>query len=307
MKVVITGSGGQVGQAFMEACAAARIAHVGLARNQLDITDADAIAAALDRERPDFVVNAASVSDVNVAQSAAASCYAINRDGAANLARACSERGIGLMVLSSDQVFDGQQATPYSEQSVPRPQFVFGNSKHEGEQAVRELCPRHFILRSSWLFSHRGNNFFTRALERLQNREPIAGVTDQIACPTWTGHLAAVGLGMIQQALCQEEPPLWGTYHYCDRGATTRYDFARKIVEFAVKEGVGEEVPVRAIDSADLSARAEVARHAVLSNDRIFYTFGIRQRSWRVGLKAALAAYQSERSAPVHQEPVLGR
>ncbi len=307
MKLLITGAGGQVGQAFMEVCAAARVAHVGLNRSQLDITDPNAIAAALDREQPDFVVNAASVSDVNVAQSDAALCYAINRDGVARLARACSERRIGLMILSTDQVFDGQQATPYSEQSKPNPQFVFGNSKYEGEEAVRELCPRHFVLRSSWLFSHRGNNFLTRALEKMQAREPISGVTDQITCPTWAGHLAAVGLGMIQQAYFQEDPPLWGTYHYCDRGATTRFDFARKVVEFAVKQGVGEEVPVNAIDSADLLARAEVPRHSVLSTDRIFFTFGIRQRSWRVGLKEALRAYQAERDVARPDNSVSGK
>lgn len=290
----------------MEACAIARVAHVGLTRSQLDITDAQAIAAVLDREQPDYVVNAASVSDVNVAQSDAAHCYAINRDAVARFARACSARHIGLMILSTDHVFDGHQATPCSEKARPNPQFVYGNSKYEGEEAVRELCPRHFVLRSSWLFSHRGNNFLTRVLRKLQEREAVTGVTDQISCPTWTGHLAAVGLGMIQQAYCQEDPPLWGTYHYCDRGATTRFDFARKVVELAGREGIGEEVPVQAIDSSALAARAEVPRHSVLSTDRIFYTFGIRQRSWRAGLKEAVRTYYADR--PVSDQPphVLG-
>lgn len=294
MKLLITGARGQLGQAFMAAAGRARIAHTGLSHDQLDILDRQAIAEALDREKPDFVINGAAISDVNAAQADATACYQVNRDGACRLAEACDARGIGLMYLSTDHVFDGQQAQPYTEDMKPDPQFVYGNSKYEGEEGVRELCTRHLILRSSWIFSHAGDNFLTRTLERNRRHEPVRGVSDQISCPTWAGHLAEVGVAMIQQAWCNVSPALWGTYHYCDRGATSRYEFVRAIVDMAERSGLGPAVAVENIESADLKVKPEVARHAVLSASRIFFTFGIRQRKWRDGLRQAVRQYREE-------------
>ena len=292
MKILITGAGGQVGQALMRACAAAELAHVGLTHAQMDITDAQAVSDCLDRETPDYVINAAAVSDVTAAQGDAAQCYAINRDGAALLAKACHARGIALCYLSTDYVFSGQDAQTYTESDKPNPQNVYGNSKLEGENAVREYCPRHLIVRTSWLFSHEGNNFLTRVLTRAARGEAVRGVDDQFSCPTWTGHLAIICLAMLRQVHCNTEPALWGTYHYCDRGATTRFDFARAIVKEGAQAGLMDQVPVEAINSASLNNRAESARESVLNVDRIFYTFAIRQRGWRDGLKSAIAASQ---------------
>lgn len=298
MKVLITGARGQVGTALTAACTEVGIQHLGLGRRELDITDGAAVQAVLARERPDFVINAAAFSDVAVAQGEANRCYAINRDGAANLAQACAAVGAGLLYLSSDYVFDGLQARPYTEQDKPNPRNVYGNSKLEGEEAVREYCSRHLVLRTSWVFSAAGNNFFMRSLERAMSGQPVKGVNDQISCPTWAGHLAIVCVAMLQQVHCNIEPNLWGTYHYSDRGATTRYEFARTIVAQAVQAGLASETQVQAIESADLQNRAEEARQSVLSSDHLFFTFGIRQRGWRQGLKSALEAVrQGQRAA----------
>ncbi|MCH8551936.1 MAG: dTDP-4-dehydrorhamnose reductase [Natronospirillum sp.] len=297
MRVLITGAGGQVGRALMRVLTEAGLVPVGLTRAQLDITDAGAVAAVLAQEKPDYVINAAAFSDVAVAQGDATRCYAINRDGAAVLARACAEQGAAFFYLSTDYVFDGMQPQPYAETDKPNPRNVYGNSKYEGEEAVREYCPRHLILRTSWVFSEEGNNFFVRTLERAVAGQPIKGVNDQISCPTWAGHLALVVIAMLRQVDCNTDPELWGTYHYCDRGATTRYDFARTIVSQAVQAGMASEIQVTPIESSELQNRAEEARQSVLATDHLFFTFGIRQRGWRQGIKAALRKIQQRESA----------
>lgn len=291
MKLLITGAGGQVGQALMRACANAEIAHVGLTRQQLDITRADDIKAALAQVQPDFVINAAAISDVRAAQADALLCYQVNRDGAALLAKACTEYGIGLVYLSTDYVFDGQSARPYRETTRPDPQNVYGNSKYEGEQAVREYCPHHLIVRTSWVFSAQGNNFFTRVLDRARAGETVTAVDDQISSPTWSGHLAQVCIAMLQQVHCQTEPELWGTYHYCDRGPTSRCDFARTILTQATHVGEVRDWQVEAIDSKSLGLRAETPRQSVLLTEKLFFTFGIQQRRWRRGVSVALDQY----------------
>ncbi len=297
MKVLITGAGGQVGSALMQTFGEAGLSPRGLTRADLDITDADAVKAAIGEATPDYVINAAAYSDVAVAQGDAKRCYAVNRDGAANLAQACHEEGAALLYPSSDYVFDGLRAQPYTEKDKANPRNVYGNSKYEGEEAVREYCPRHLILRTSWLFSGAGNNFFVRTLERAMAGQPIRGVNDQISCPTWTRHMAVVCLAMLRQVHCNTEPALWGTYHYCDRGATTRYDFARTIVDKAVQAGMASEVQVQAIESSELQNRAEEPRQSVLSTDHLFFTFAIRQRGWRLGLKAALSEVRARQEA----------
>lgn len=288
MKLLIVGAAGQVGQALMRVCADLHINHVGLGHDQLDIRQSESIAAVLQRETPDYVINAAAVSDVTLAQTEAAECYAINRDGVANLARVCHAQGVVLLHLSTDYVFDGQLGLPYTEEHKPNPQNVYGNSKYEGEEALRELCERHIILRSSWVFGPEGNNFFSRTLGRVRNGEPIRAANDQISCPTYTEHLATVCIAIIQQLDCQAEPPLWGTYHYCDRGPTTRYDFARTIATTTTQRSDLPDVEVAPVDSAELNERAQTARHSVLSTDKLFFTFGIRQRGWRQGVKRAV-------------------
>lgn len=296
MKLLITGAAGQIGQALIRACADAGTHHVGFSRQQLDITDSVQVRQVLEQEAPDYVINAAAISDVKAAQSDAPRCYQVNRDGAATLAKHCHQLGIGLLYLSTDYVFNGQQTKPYTEASKPDPQNVYGNSKYEGEEAVREYCPHHIILRTSWLFSAQGNNFFTRVLERAIAKEHVRAVDDQISCPTWTGHLAMVCLAILQQVNCNTTPELWGTYHYCDRGAASRYEFARSIIKQAVQKGLLQDHEVEALDSASLNTRAEQPRQSVLSADRLFYTFAIQQRTWRSGIKAALEQYQREHS-----------
>lgn len=299
MKLLITGAGGQVGQALMQACADAEIDHAGLTHQQLDITRLDDIQAALAREQPHYVINAAAISDVRAAQADAALCYQVNRDGAATLARACQEAGIAMIYLSSDYVFDGQSSRPYRETTRPDPQNVYGNSKYEGEQAVREYCPRHLILRTSWVFSATGNNFFTRTLDRAREGVPVTAVDDQISCPTWSGHLALVCIAMLRQVHCQTDPELWGTYHYSDRGATSRCDFARTILTQAAQKGLVGEWRVEAVDSASLRTRAETSRHSELLTEKLFFTFGIQQRRWRRGITMALAQYAKSLDAAV--------
>ena len=165
MNILVTGAGGQVGAEIVRRAADAPGKVIGLRRSDLDITDSAAVEATLDRLDPDLVVNAAAYTAVDRAEEETEAAASVNRDGAGNLARGCSLRGIPLFHFSTDYVFDGEPVSdenptePTKEDHPARPLNVYGRTKLQGEEAVRQELPQHLILRISWVFSAHGHNF----------------------------------------------------------------------------------------------------------------------------------------------------
>ncbi len=191
MRVLITGAGGMLGQDLTGAVQAAGHEAIALSRAELDIADAAAVDVALGDVAADVVVNCAAYTNVDGAESSAPEAFAVNGEGAGNVAAAAVATGAWTIHISSDYVFDGTKGQPYIESDPTGPISRYGASKLAGEVAVAEAAPdRHTIVRSSWLFGAGGPCFPATILRVAAERDELTVVDDQVGCPTFTGHLA---------------------------------------------------------------------------------------------------------------------
>jgi dTDP-4-dehydrorhamnose reductase len=202
---------------------------IGLSRGELDITDASTVADVFARDTPDAVLNCAAWTDVDGAESHKGQARAVNADGAGNLARAAAAAGVPLAHVSTDYVFDGHapldsSARPraYLESDPTGPRSVYGQTKLEGERQVLDASPRHAVVRTSWLFGLAGGNFVATMLGLAVDRDAVQVVTDQVGCPTWSGHLAPALLGLIERNVT-------GIVHLAGTGAVSWNGFAAEI------------------------------------------------------------------------------
>ncbi len=215
-----------LGQAVVAAAAAAGHEVVALDRAALDIGDAAAVSAAVGDPALAAVINCAGWTDVDGAESNVAAANAVNRDGAANLAAACAAAGLRLVQVSTDYVFDGSSDRPYLESDAVNPRSVYGSSKLAGEQAVAAAGGDYAIVRTAWLFGAGGPNFVDTILRLAAERERIEVVTDQIGCPTWTGHLAPA---LVACAAGDGS----GTFHAVGGGRCSWFELASETVRLA--------------------------------------------------------------------------
>ncbi len=235
MKVLITGAGGQLGCALQTALADHKV--IALTRAQFDITQFNDVREAIRAHRPDIVINAAAYTNVDGAESDVAGAYKLNTVAPRNLAVATSDLNLPLVHVSTDYVFDGLGEKPYHEYDQTNPLSVYGKSKLAGEQAVASLNPRHYIVRTAWLYHHQpasGKNFpKTMLAQALQHdREFVRVVSDQYGSPTYAPHLAAA----IGQLI---ETGAYGAYHLAGSGGTSWFELTRRLYQlFDVKTEV---------------------------------------------------------------------
>lgn len=295
MNILVTGAEGQLGRALVRLLNCRSVACVACDSAELDITDTAAVARLLDASQPDYLVNAAGLNSADEAERDPRHCFALNRDGPAVLARACAERGIVMVQLSSERVFDGTKASAYVESDTPRPLSVLGESHWAGEQAVRTAWSEHLIVRTSWLFGPDGDNPLTRTLAQLTDRSVLAVHNDQQGCPTPAADLARVIFAMIEQVDCRVDPPLWGTYHYVGSDRTDWRTFVEAVVK-AAKSYVDVSVEsLEALAESDADGSVKRPVNAELSARKVLATFGIKQQPWRRGIQEALKVlYESQ-------------
>ena len=208
MRLLVTGSNGQVGHAIAALARQRQMDVRAFDRSGLDITDAKAVEAAVadaSGAEPLVVLNAAAYTAVDRAESEPEAAFAVNRDGPRYLAEACERHGAVLVHFSTDYVFDGMKGAPYLEGDAPNPLNVYGESKWAGEEAVRQRLERHAVIRTAWVFSARGSNFVRTMWRLAHEREVLRVVADQTGHPTWAGHLAEAAL-VIAGSLCQRWP-----------------------------------------------------------------------------------------------------
>jgi dTDP-4-dehydrorhamnose reductase len=280
MKILVTGGRGQLGRS-LAARGPAR-GHMVMATDvaELDICDEDQLARALAAGAPDLVINAAAYTAVDTAQSERGRAYAINRDGAGTLARCCAARAVRLLHVSTDHVFDGAATRPYREDDRLAPLGVYGDSKAEGENAVREAGGT--VVRTSWLFAAGGPSFVHTILRLARERPVLRVVADQHGCPTWAEDLADALLELGAR------PELAATYHYCNAGETTRHGFATAIVDEARRHRALACEGVEPIATADYPSRARRPAYAVLDTTRV-RGLGIVPPPWTIGLARVVA------------------
>lgn len=281
MKLLVLGAGGQVGRELCRLVWPAGVALAAFDRAGLDITRREAVFAAVARERPDLVINAAAYTAVDRAETERDAAWAGNCIGPANLAAACHDARVPLVHISTDYVFDGSKSGPYREDDPVAPLGVYGASKEAGERAVREELARHVILRTAWVYSAHGSNFVKTMLRLGAERPVLRVVADQTGSPTSAADIAAAIRSIVQQVAAGNTS--WGTYHFTGGGAVTWHGFAEVIFQLAA-QWRGPQPLVEAITTAEYPTPARRPANSVLDCTRIGAAFGIVPRPWRAAL-----------------------
>lgn len=277
MKVVIVGAGGQLGRS-LAATAPNGTKLVSLDRSALDITDAAAVHARFDAERPDIVINAAAYTAVDKAESDIDAARAINADAVGILAQAAKAAGSQFVHVSTDFVFDGTAGSPYAVDAPTNPLGVYGATKLKGE----ELADGALVVRTAWVYAPTGGNFVRTMLRLMGERPQVGVVADQIGTPTYAPALASA-LWTLAAADAR------GIHHYTDAGVASWYDFAVAIQEEAFALGLLiTQVPVIPIATLDFPTPARRPGYSVLDKRTTYELLGGPAPHWRRNLRTML-------------------
>lgn len=281
MKVVVTGAGGQLGQA-LQSTAPDGVEIVALDRAALDISDGAAVSAAIARIAPALVINAAAYTAVDKAESDVDAARAINATGPGNLAIAAKAAGARFIHVSTDFVFDGVSGVPYKPDTATAPIGVYGLTKREGEEAVLAAKPDSLIVRTAWVYGLTGGNFVKTMIRLMTEREEVRVVADQIGTPTFANGLAEA-LWALDSAGAR------GIHHWTDSGAASWYDFAVAIQEEALALGLlARKVPVLPIPSSAFPTPARRPHYSVLDKEASFALLRQPAPHWRDNLRLML-------------------
>jgi len=294
MKVLVTGARGQVGSELILQGEKLGLHMLATGRDELDITRQNAVSSFIQARQPDIVINAAAYTAVDKAESEPELAYAINRDGAKNLARACADNNIPLLHISTDYVYDGNKAEAYSETDTPNPQGVYGKSKLKGEHAIESTLKQYIILRTSWVFGANGNNFVKTMLRLGKEREVLKVVADQHGGPTWAGDMATTLLKLVKRWAEDKILP-WGTYHYSGQPATSWHGFAEVIFKQAEELKMIDKRPrVEPITTAEYPTPAQRPLNSILDCGKLAQQLDIDQSDWHTGLRQVLKTWRHE-------------
>lgn len=285
MKILICGSKGQLGWELMRQGNHFDI--MGLDLPELNITDRENIAACTKDFSPDLLINAAAYTSVDGAESDADTAFAVNRDGPACLAAFCKEKGIPLIHISTDFVFDGTKTSPYAEDDPVSPLGIYGKSKAEGEDAVRNTLAEYIIIRTAWLYGVHGHNFVKTMLRLGREREELAVVADQKGCPTFAGDLAGAVLKIAEYIRKGGNIP-WGTFHCCGQGICSWHGFTEKIMEYARPFFPIRTKKIRAITTADYPTPARRPAYSALDCTKIREHFAVEIPDWEESLEKTI-------------------
>ncbi|PNH88029.1 dTDP-4-dehydrorhamnose reductase [Vibrio diazotrophicus] len=284
MRILITGSNGQVGHSLTERLRnKAEILAVDY--EGLDITDQEAVIKTVSDFKPDYIVNAAAHTAVDRAEEEVELSNAINRDGPQYLAHAAQLANAVMLHISTDYVFDGKGEQPYVESDNTAPQGVYGQTKLAGEIAVAHNCQKHLILRTAWVFGEHGNNFVKTMLRLAQTRDELNIVGDQFGGPTYAGDIADALIAMIDY-IEQGQQPAWGVYHFSGMPYASWYGFAAKIFQLSETKGILAKQPkISSIPTTAYPTPAKRPANSRLDCRKIKNQFGINPSDWNAALE----------------------
>lgn len=279
-KIIITGAKGQLGQSLLdEAVHFPEHTLVGYDIAELDIFDVDAVYQMAQKQKTDVVVNCAAYTAVEKAENNPSSACLINAKAVEGLVKVCSILNLFLVHLSTDYVFDGTSALPYKECEIPRPLSIYGASKLEGERFVLHYG-RGMVVRTSWLFAPKGQNFVTTILRHGVEKDKIEVVDDQTGSPTYAPHLAYALLKMVGRITTSQTPEqLMGLYHLSNGGSCSWYEFAKKIKEIS-----GFRASIVPVQTSSYPSAVKRPAYSVLNCSKVARTFGVTLPEWRVGI-----------------------
>lgn len=280
MNILVTGCNGQLGNEI-QLLEKGNGKHVFFNTdvNELDITDENAINAFVDANNIDGIINCAAYTAVDKAESNEALCHTLNATAPGYLAAAMGKHGGWMVQVSTDYVFDGTKHTPYSETDPTCPDSVYGRTKLEGEQLVRQHCERAMIVRTAWLYSIFGNNFVKTMIRLGKEKTELGVIFDQIGTPTYARDLAVAIMTAVEKGIIP------GTYHFSNEGVTSWYDFTKAIHRIAGISGCH----VRPIHTEEYPTPARRPHYSVLDKTKIKATYNIEVPYWEESLAECIS------------------
>jgi dTDP-4-dehydrorhamnose reductase len=280
INVLVTGSNGQLASCIKDLAKQYEdLDFIYTDYKELDICDLNQVNTFFkSNKKIDYCINCAAYTAVDKAESDAEKAFEINANGAKNLALVCDEQGAVLIHVSTDFVFDGDKTEPYIETDIPKPISVYGASKLKGEVEIQKTFEKHFIIRTSWLYSEHGTNFMKTMLRLAETRDEISVVSDQIGTPTYAGDLADVILKIISSKNTN-----FGLYHYSNEGQTSWYGFAK-----AIFEGSNLKIKTTPIKTEAYPTPAKRPIYSVMDKTKIKNTLKATAPKWQDSLSKIL-------------------
>ena len=290
MRILVTGANGQLGRCIKDVSIETEDECIFCGHDDFDIANVSAVRAAIETYKPDCVINCAAYTNTNKAETDTANSVRVNGLGPAYLAAECEKRGIQLIHISTDFVFDGNTSRPYETTDECNPINIYGITKFTGEESVLNFNPKAVVIRTSWLYSEYGTNFVTKTIEKLKNvpiNEKLNYVYDEIGSPTYAKNLAS----FILKKVLRDEKAIFaygGIWHYCDCGVASRYDFAMAIEEIYYGPDHDKIVPISRQNFNDSAKRPA---YSVLSMERLPQR--IRRQYWKYALRDCIYEIKS--------------
>lgn len=302
MKILLFGCNGQIGWELQRSLSVLGDL-IALHRTSTtacgDLAQPNALRLTLETIRPDVIVNAAAYTAVDRAEREQELARVVNADAPELLARAAAEQGAWLVHFSTDYVFDGHGNRPFEEDDGTGPLNAYGQTKLDGEQRIRASGCRHLILRTSWVYSARGDNFGRTMLKLAAEREQLSVVADQVGAPTGADLVADVTAHALRSVVAT--PGLAGTYHVVSAGETTWHAYAQIVIEWARAQGLAVRVTRDQIVPVPSSAFPTTARRPLnsrLNTQRLQRAFGLTMPHWQPGVLRTLAEMRGQLSSP---------
>jgi dTDP-4-dehydrorhamnose reductase len=291
MKILLTGATGQVGWELARTLLPLGDV-IAVNREQADLANLKSLRTIIQQHKPDVIVNPAAYTAVDKAETERELAFLINGEAPGVLAEEAKKIGALLVHFSTDYVFDGSKSAAYTEDDDTNPINVYGQSKLAGEQAIQSVAGDHFILRTSWVYASRGNNFLKTILRLAAEREELKIVADQIGAPTWARLIAETTAQIVKQALSEKQNNSFksGIYNLTSSGETSWHGFAEKIIgiiraenKISLKNRVIHPIP-----TTDYPLPAKRPANSRLSTARLEQRFGLTMPTWDNSLRLCM-------------------
>ena len=289
-RILLTGANGQLGSEIRQRVSMMPLAYELLPTDQadLDITQEEAVEAAVKAFKPDVIINAAAYTAVDKAESEPDIAFAVNAKGPENLAKVASDQHVRLIHISTDYVFNGRSSSPWQVDDRVEPINVYGESKLAGETAIQRYCAEAMIIRTAWVYSRYGHNFVKTMINLMNSRDQLGVIYDQIGAPTHAGRLAEICLSAI------DKPEHQGVYHWTDAGVASWYDFAYAVYTLGTELGlINHNCQIDPITTADYPTPARRPQYSVMDCQQSRQDLGFA-RHWREQLTMMLQELQQE-------------